>query len=99
MLYTEQANTICMSAKFSAFCILQKTYTRTRTYYRTKVNKRKRDMNKKRGKTGTGKGEGKRKGNKKGNSIIKKIINTNKHNFSDNKTLISPIIKHSYEFI
>ena len=86
MLYTEQANTICMSAKSSAYCILQQTYTRTRTYYRTKVNKRKRDMDKKRGKTGTGKREGKRKGNKKGNSIIKKIINTNKHQFSVNKT-------------
>ena len=43
-------------------------------------------MNKKRGKTGTEKREGKRKGNKKENIIIKKIINTNKHQFSVNKT-------------
>ena len=75
-----------MSAKSSAYCILQQTYTHTRTYYRTKVNKRKRDMNEKKGENGDRKERRKEKRKKKGNSIIKKIINTNKHQFSVNKT-------------
>ena len=46
-------------------------------------------MNKKGGKTGTGN----RKGNKKGNIIIKKVMNTNKHQFSVNKTTHTNLFK------